>query len=241
MEKPTLFLVNQKLKEAAIKTNCNWVFNDYYPGKILLRDGRTGEYFDNPITVGKTYILKLIHLVEDKIHARATGPYSMITEQPLAGKSQKGGQRFGEMEVWALEAYGASNTLQELSTIKSDDIDGRNDMYEAILVRKDVDKPSPSIPESFLALIRELNALGLDFGMKKFEGGFYSTLNMQEIEKDIFQELETRLKLRALLARKKAEQFAKANTGMDKNDLLILEKIAEKNKLLEKLKNNEYR
>ena len=104
--------------------------------KILLRDGRTGEYFDNPITVGKSYILKLIHLVEDKIHARATGPYSMITEQPLAGKSQKGGQRFGEMEVWAIEAYGCSNTLQELLTIKSDDIDGRNDMYESILFGK---------------------------------------------------------------------------------------------------------
>jgi DNA-directed RNA polymerase subunit beta len=238
-EEASRILVNQKLKQAAIETNCNWVFNEYYPGKILLRDGRTGEYFDNPITVGKSYILKLIHLVEDKIHARATGPYSMITEQPLAGKSQKGGQRFGEMEVWALEAYGCSNTLQELLTIKSDDIDGRNDMYEAILVRKDVDKPNPSIPESFLALIRELNALGLDFGMKKFEGGFYSTTDIQETEKDIFQELEVRLKLRALLARKRAEQFAKANNTMDKNDLFILEKLQEKNKLLEKLKKNE--
>jgi len=232
-------LVNQKLKEAAIKTNCNWVFNPYYPGKILLRDGRTGEYFDNPITVGKSYILKLIHLVEDKIHARATGPYSMITEQPLAGKSQKGGQRFGEMEVWALEAYGCSNTLQELLTIKSDDIDGRNDMYEAILVRKEVQKPNPSIPESFLALIRELHALGLDFSIKKFEGGFYSTTDTQEIEKDIFKELEIRLKLRALLVRKKAEQYAKSNEVMDKNDLLLLEKIKEKNKILQRLKENE--
>ena len=232
-------LVNQKLKEAAITTNCNWVFNPYYPGKILLRDGRTGEYFDNPITVGKSYILKLIHLVEDKIHARATGPYSMITEQPLAGKSQKGGQRFGEMEVWALEAYGCSNTLQELLTIKSDDIDGRNDMYEAILVRKEVQKPNPSIPESFLALIRELHALGLDFSIKKFEGGFYSTTDTQEIEKDIFKELELRLKLRALLVRKKAEQYAKSNEVMDKNDLLLLEKIKEKNKILQRLRENE--
>ena len=232
-------LVNQKLKEAAIKTNCNWVFNPYYPGKILLRDGRTGEYFDNPITVGKSYILKLIHLVEDKIHARATGPYSMITEQPLAGKSQKGGQRFGEMEVWALEAYGCSNTLQELLTIKSDDIDGRNDMYEAILVRKEVQKPNPSIPESFLALIRELHALGLDFSIKKFEGGFYSTTDTQEIEKDIFKELEIRLKLRALLVRKKAEQYAKSNEVMDKNDLVLLEKIKEKNKILQRLRQND--
>ena len=206
-EEASRILVNQKLKEAAIQTNCTWIFNPYYPGKILLKDGRTGEFFDNPITVGKSYILKLIHLVEDKIHARATGPYSMITEQPLAGKSQKGGQRFGEMEVWALEAYGCSNTLQELLTIKSDDIDGRNDMYEAILVRKDVEKPTPSIPESFSALVRELNALGLDFSMKKFEGGFLSTTKTKEIEKDLFFELETRLKLRALVARKKSEQF----------------------------------
>ena len=229
-------LVNQKLKEASVKTNCKWLFNSYYPGKILLRDGRTGEFFDNPITVGKSYILKLIHLVEDKIHARATGPYSMITEQPLAGKSQKGGQRFGEMEVWALEAYGCSNTLQELLTIKSDDIDGRNDMYEAILVRKEIEKPNPSIPESFLALIRELHALGLDFSIHKFEGGFNETTNIREIEKDIFKELETRLKLRALLVRKKAEQFAKSNTFLDKNDILSMEKLKEKTKVIDKLK-----
>ena len=233
-------LTNQKLKEAAIKTNCSWIFNPYYPGKILLRDGRTGEYFDNPITVGKSYILKLIHLVEDKIHARATGPYSMITEQPLAGKSQKGGQRFGEMEVWALEAYGCSNTLQELLTIKSDDIDGRNDMYESILVRREVEKPSPSIPEAFLALVRELNALGLDFSVKKFEGGIYSTTDMKEVEKDLFKDIETRLMLRALLARKKAEEFAKSNTLIDKNDIFAIERLVEKNKVLEKFKKPNY-
>ena len=232
-------LVNQKLKEAAIKTDCTWVFNPCYPGKILLRDGRTGEYFDNPITVGKSYILKLIHLVEDKIHARATGPYSMITEQPLAGKSQKGGQRFGEMEVWALEAYGCSNTLQELLTIKSDDIDGRNDMYEAILVRKEIEKPNPSIPESFLALIRELHALGLDFSIQQIKGGFYSTSDMQKVERNIFDELETRLKLRALLVRKKAEQFAKSTNFVEKNESLILEKAKEKTRILERLKQNE--
>jgi DNA-directed RNA polymerase subunit beta len=229
-------LVNQKLKEAAIKTNSNWLFNSSSPGKILLRDGRTGEFFDNPITVGKSYILKLIHLVEDKIHARATGPYSMITEQPLAGKSQKGGQRFGEMEVWALEAYGCSIALQELLTIKSDDIDGRNDMYEAILVRKEIQKPSPSIPEAFLALTRELHALGLDFSMKKFENGFYSTRNMKEIDKDIFIDLETRLKLRALLARKKAEQFSKSDDFIEQNDFYSIEKEIEKNKLFKKFK-----
>jgi DNA-directed RNA polymerase subunit beta len=227
-------LVNQKLKEASKKTNLEWLFNEYYPGKILLRDGRTGEYFDNPITVGKSYILKLIHLVEDKIHARATGPYSMITEQPLAGKSQKGGQRFGEMEVWALEAYGCSNTLQELLTIKSDDIDGRNDMYESILIRKEIEKPNPSIPEAFLALIRELHALGLDFSIRKFEGGFDSTTDVQEVEKEIFQELETRLKLRALLARKKAEQFAKSNSLNEKQDLINLDRVKQKKEFLDK-------
>jgi hypothetical protein len=193
------------------------LFNSYYPGKILLRDGRTGEYFDNPITVGKSYILKLIHLVEDKIHARSTGPYAMITEQPLAGKSQKGGQRFGEMEVWALEGYGCSNTLQELLTIKSDDIDGRNDMYESILIRKEIEKPKPSIPESFLTLIRELNALGLDFSSRKINAGLMTSYKGKvkkakeepevEEERDLFKQVELRLKLRALLARKKSEQF----------------------------------
>ena len=231
-------LINQKLKQAALNTNSKWLFNSYYPGKIFLRDGRTGEYFDNPITVGKSYILKLIHLVEDKIHARATGPYSMITEQPLAGKSQKGGQRFGEMEVWALEAYGCANTLQELLTIKSDDIDGRNDMYESILVRKDVEKPTPSLPEAFLALIRELNALGLDFSIRKFDGGFYSTTNIKETEKDMFKDLEERLQLRALLARKKTEQFSKFAGYNDKNEKLAHEKFQEKNKILERLKQN---
>ena len=231
-------LINQKLKQAALNTNSKWLFNSYYPGKIFLRDGRTGEYFDNPITVGKSYILKLIHLVEDKIHARATGPYSMITEQPLAGKSQKGGQRFGEMEVWALEAYGCANTLQELLTIKSDDIDGRNDMYESILVRKDVEKPTPSLPEAFLALIRELNALGLDFSIRKFDGGFYSTTNIQDTEKDMFKDLEERLQLRALLSRKKTEQFSKFAGYNDKNEKLVHEKFQEKNKILEQLKQN---
>jgi DNA-directed RNA polymerase subunit beta len=225
-------LVNQKLKEAAIKTNCNWIFNPYYPGKILLRDGRTGEYFDNPITVGKSYILKLIHLVEDKIHARATGPYSMITEQPLAGKSQKGGQRFGEMEVWALEAYGCSNTLQELMTIKSDDIDGRNDMFEAILARNEVKKPVPSIPESFLALIRELQALGLEFSLYQFKGGFDSTTKMHQTKRDVFEELETRLKLRALLVRKKAEEFANTQNFLDKNKLLAIERFKQEREVI---------
>lgn len=226
-------LVNQKLKEASIKTGNNWLFNSYSPGKIWLRDGRTGEYFDNPITVGKSYILKLIHLVEDKIHARATGPYSMITEQPLAGKAQNGGQRFGEMEVWALEAYGCANTLQELLTIKSDDIDGRNDIYESILIRSEIEKPIPCIPESFLTLIRELNSLGLDFSMKKINNSFESTINVKENEKKLFEDLEKRLKLRALLARKKAEEFAKSTTLTEEMNILAKEKLKEKKAIIE--------
>ena len=129
-------------------------------GKLLLRDGRTGEYFDNPVTVGYMYMLKLHHLVDDKIHARSTGPYSLVTQQPLGGKAQFGGQRFGEMEVWALEAYGASHTLQEILTVKSDDIAGRVETYEAIISGKNL--PVPGIPESFKVLIKEMQSLGLD-------------------------------------------------------------------------------
>ena len=227
-------LVNQKLKEASINTKIPWLFNSTFPGKILLKDGRTGEYFDNPITVGKTYILKLIHLVEDKIHARATGPYAMITEQPLAGKSQKGGQRFGEMEVWALEAYGCSNTLQEILTIKSDDIDGRNDMYESILIRKEIPKPTPSIPESFLALMRELNSLGLDFSLNEISDSFGTTTKMMQYKRDIFHEMEARLNLRALLSRQKAEHFAKSSIS-DSTSPWYQERKLEQGKILKRL------
>lgn len=129
-------------------------------GKLRLRDGRTGEYFDNPVTVGYMYMLKLHHLVDDKIHARSTGPYSLVTQQPLGGKAQFGGQRFGEMEVWALEAYGASYTLQEILTVKSDDVVGRVKTYEAIIKGDNI--PEPGIPESFKVLLKELQALGLD-------------------------------------------------------------------------------
>ena len=184
------------------------------------------------------YILKLNHLIEDKMHARSTGSYSLVTQQPLGGRAQLGGQRFGEMEVWALEAYGCSNTLQELLTIKSDDIDGRNDMYESILIRKEIEKPNPSIPESFLALVRELHALGLDFSVNKFENGFEQLNDIKQKERDLFKDLETRLKLRALLARKKAEYFAKSNEYVDKNEFLLLEKLKEKNKILEKFQDN---
>ncbi len=129
-------------------------------GKFNLRDGRSGEYFDNPVTVGIMYYLKLHHLVDDKIHARSTGPYSLVTQQPLGGKAQFGGQRFGEMEVWALEAYGAAYTLQEILTVKSDDVVGRVKTYESIVKGQNI--PKPGIPESFKVLIKELQALGLD-------------------------------------------------------------------------------
>jgi DNA-directed RNA polymerase subunit beta len=129
-------------------------------GKSVLYDGRTGEPFDNPVTVGYVYFLKLHHLVDDKIHARSTGPYSLVTQQPLGGKAQFGGQRFGEMEVWALEAYGAAYTLQEILTVKSDDVTGRVRTYEAIVKGHNI--PKPGVPESFKVLVKELQSLCLD-------------------------------------------------------------------------------
>ena len=129
-------------------------------GKTILYDGRTGEPFDTPVTVGYAYLMKLLHLVDDKIHARSTGPYSLVTQQPLGGKAQFGGQRFGEMEVWALEAYGAAYTLQELLTVKSDDVVGRVKTYEAIVKGDNI--PEPGVPESFKVLVKELQSLCLD-------------------------------------------------------------------------------
>jgi DNA-directed RNA polymerase subunit beta len=129
-------------------------------GKVQLRDGRTGQKFDSPTTIGHMHYLKLHHLVDDKIHARSTGPYSLVTQQPLGGKAQFGGQRFGEMEVWALEAYGAAYTLQEILTVKSDDVIGRVKTYEAIIKGDNI--PEPGVPESFKVLLKELQSLGLD-------------------------------------------------------------------------------
>ena len=137
-------------------------------GKSDLYDGRTGQKFDNPVTVGYVYFLKLHHLVDDKIHARATGPYSLVTQQPLGGKAQFGGQRFGEMEVWALEAYGAAYTLQEILTVKSDDVTGRVKTYEAIVKGHNV--PKPGVPESFKVLIKELQSLCLDIRVLDGQG-----------------------------------------------------------------------
>ena len=155
----------EELIKGIKESGCDWVRED---GKVYLLDGRTGERFDQPVAVGISYILKLVHLVDDKIHARSTGPYSLVTQQPLGGKAQFGGQRFGEMEVWALEAYGAAYTLQEMLTIKSDDVNGRSRAYESIVKGDNI--PRPGIPESFKVLVRELQSIGLDITVAK-KGG----------------------------------------------------------------------
>ena len=154
-------------------------------GKATLYNGRTGEPYDNPISVGYVYILKLAHLVDDKIHARSTGPYSMITQQPLGGKAQFGGQRFGEMEVWALEAYGAAYALQELLTIKSDDVLGRVKVYEAIVKGENI--PEPGIPESFKVLIKEMQSLCLNVEVLSNTG---EEIEMRELDEDVFRTAE---------------------------------------------------
>ena len=149
-------------------------------GKTILYDGRTGEPFDNEVTVGVMYMLKLHHLVDDKIHARSTGPYALVTQQPLGGKAQFGGQRFGEMEVWALEAYGAAYTLQEILTVKSDDVVGRVKTYEAIVKGENI--PEPGIPESFRVLVKELQSLGLD--IKLFNQSDENEIELKEDDDD---------------------------------------------------------
>ncbi|MFM7600727.1 MAG: DNA-directed RNA polymerase subunit beta [Pseudanabaena sp.] len=158
-------LVHGQLEHARNHTSKDWIFNDGFPGKLTVYDGRTGEPFDQPVTVGKAYMLKLVHLVDDKIHARSTGPYSLVTQQPLGGKAQQGGQRFGEMEVWALEAFGAAYILQELLTVKSDDMTGRNEALNAIVKGHAI--PRPGTPESFKVLVRELQSLCLDVSVHK--------------------------------------------------------------------------
>jgi DNA-directed RNA polymerase subunit beta len=149
----------QELEQLAEKVSAEKNIPSPVIGKVILRDGRSGEPFDKPVTVGNVYMMKLIHLVEDKVHARSTGPYSLISQQPLGGKAQFGGQRFGEMEVWALEAYGAAHNLREFLTIKSDDVTGRAKTYEAIVKNEDI--LQPGVPESFKVLVKELQSLGL--------------------------------------------------------------------------------
>ena len=164
--------ITTALEQAGLRTD----------GKSILYDGRTGEPFDSPITVGYVYMLKLAHLVDDKIHARSTGPYSLVTQQPLGGKAQFGGQRFGEMEVWALEAYGASYTLQEILTVKSDDIVGRVKTYEAIVKGENV--PEPGVPESFKVLIKELQSLCLDVNVLSEEN---EIIEIREDDDDVVE------------------------------------------------------
>jgi DNA-directed RNA polymerase subunit beta len=171
--------VNRALKKAIESSGKSFIRED---GKTILYDGRTGEAFDNPVAVGKIYMMKLVHLVDDKIHARSTGPYSLVTQQPLGGKAQFGGQRFGEMEVWALEAYGASYCLQEMLTIKSDDVSGRSRAYENIVKGENLSRPGT--PESFKVLVRELQSIGLDLSVAQFgkDGG-------DDVEVDLMQDI----------------------------------------------------
>ncbi|MFC1617063.1 DNA-directed RNA polymerase subunit beta [Candidatus Margulisiibacteriota bacterium] len=169
-EQASVKKVESKLEEAAKAPNYSWVKKS---GKVCLRDGRTGDKFLREVTIGYMYMLKLIHLVEDKIHARSTGPYSLVTQQPLGGKAQYGGQRFGEMEVWALEAYGAAHTLQEMLTIKSDDLTGRAKAYESIIKGRCLSKPGT--PESFRVLLRELRSIALDIRVLSSDGSEIDT------------------------------------------------------------------
>ncbi len=180
--------VHGKLAEAREVTGEDWVFDPENPGKVPVYDGRTGEKFDRPVTVGMAYMLKLVHLVDDKIHARSTGPYSLVTQQPLGGKAQQGGQRFGEMEVWALEAFGAAYTLQELLTVKSDDMQGRNEALNAIVKGKAI--PRPGTPESFKVLMRELQSLGLDIAVHKVETKEDGT--SRDVEVDLMADVSNR-------------------------------------------------
>ena len=183
-------LINKKLRQASLVKNESWLFNPYAPGKMVLVDGRTGLEFENPITVGNAYMLKLIHLVDDKMHARATGPYSLITQQPLRGKAQHGGQRFGEMEVWALEGFGAAFTLKELLTIKSDDMEGRNETLNAIVKGQQI--PKFGIPESFKVLLHELRSIGLDMSTYRIEK--FSSDKKYQVEVNLIEKYNALLK-----------------------------------------------
>lgn len=189
-------LVNTFLSKVAYKLKRPWFYPKYSPGKMFVRDGRTGEYFDNSVLIGKAYILKLIHLVQDKIHARALGPYAAITEQPLGGRAKEGGQRFGEMEAWALEAHGCSLSLQEILTIKSDNLNARNNIFSYILNNKDF-LPIPNIPEAFLLLVNELRGLGLNiqFGKNEIMSNVSIFSNYSYKKINIFKYIESELKM----------------------------------------------
>ena len=180
-------------------------------GKTYLYDGRTGERFDNPVTVGIMYVLKLHHLVDDKIHARSTGSYSLVTKQPLGGKAQFGGQRFGEMEVWALEGYGAAHTLQEMLTVKSDDIKQREKTYLSIVKGQNI--PKPGIPESFRVLVKELQGLGLNLEMYKENDEEVVLKEDEDLEKD------NTIKSRDEIVHKHKEGNGESDTETEENDV----------------------
>ena len=185
-------------------------------GKVQLRDGRTGEYFDGKVTIGHMHYLKLHHLVDDKIHARSTGPYSLVTQQPLGGKAQFGGQRFGEMEVWALEAYGASNILQEILTYKSDDVNGRLKAYEAITKGKPI--PKPGVPESFRVLVKELQSLGLDMRVLDEDDYEVELRDLDEGEDDDVMHVDDLEKARVQQAKEAAELEKAKEEASDKTE-----------------------
>ena len=192
-------------------------------GKVQLFDGRTGEPFGNNIVVGRNYILKLIHMVEEKIHARSTGPYSLVTQQPLGGKAQMGGQRLGEMEVWALEAYGAANILQEMLTIKSDDVVGRAKAFEAIV--KGIDIPQALIPESFKVLVKELQALGLNvetLGAKIVQAA--EVEESKEVVQEISQ-LQEALEMKETMGEKEIENSQSAFEIVDAAEIAKEEEV----------------
>ena len=196
-------------------------------GKMVLYDGRTGERFDNRISVGVMYMIKLDHMVDDKLHARSTGPYSLVTQQPLGGKAQFGGQRFGEMEVWALYAYGAANILQEMMTVKSDDVTGRVKVYESLV--KGEELPSSGVPESFRVVIKEFQALGLDITVLNEEGRFVELKELEEAEKDTYvpdTDLESEI-LKEREATKKAKEDKKNKTDAEKEDTSFTNELEE--------------
>ena len=185
-------------------------------GKMQLYNGRSGEPYDQPVTVGYMYILKLLHLVDDKIHARSTGPYSLVTQQPLGGKAQFGGQRFGEMEVWALEAYGAAYTLQEMLTIKSDDTIGRVKAYEAVVKGENI--PEPSIPESFKVLLKEMQSLALDVKVVSVDGGDVAVREEEDELLRAAEELGIDLRPVADRAAARAPGAQELEEGVDRTD-----------------------
>jgi DNA-directed RNA polymerase beta subunit len=232
-EQASRILITQKLKEARSLSKNNSIFSAVYPGKSLLRDGRTGEFFDNPILVGRSYIVKLAHLVHNKEHARSIGPYSLITEQPFSGKAKEGGQRFGEMESWALEGFGSAFILYELFNIKSDNIDERNEFYQSIISGNFEEKPFASIGETFITLTRELNGLGLNFIPKEVNLRIKKMPELSFHYNSFFKNIEEKLSLTALInkerARKRSKERIKEELTKKKKSQKILKQYYKKN------------